>query len=753
MIAKCTVILIVAIMMTSTIVLQLQSRNEGNDVKVEIEAFPDRTLTHPFYYCSGNYLAYKAVGVPDSQGVLRVWYSGDLVYSPLEIARYAAEIYTYWYVTNDSTPLNEFRAQIDWLRSNETIFGDHSVWLYEFNVSERASNPWFSSIANSFVIAAFIESYAIDGDAQDLQRAWRGLKAYRSPMIDHGLLSMWNGTVWYEEEGNNISSVVNDPSHILNGFLFALGAPLYIHDFNGSAYAKSIFDDGVASLKVHMEIFDSGMWQEYSLKNNRIYNSYMDIHEMLLNWLASEVNDAEISAWANRTSWMHELPASGMSIPKITASSTIDPINHSVARLVDKQIYNTWYWSGWNPASLTFDLGSVRSINFFGYYGPWIKNAPRNWTLYSSDDNSTWAKRATVIDSIEYDKCIVFDPGIQVRYLKMSVSSVCNSSIIALDEVVIANFPDANKSEATTSITDHRFAHVDGRLNVTAPNGTVASIDNGPSATITNLTASYWLSNGLHIIHLSNYGVWVNWTLPIVFAQTVYFNTTSETFVEDTPVAIAGPNRTAVWNTTVTFDGSTSHDNQGIANYTWNISDSAILVKYGPIVTHAFQHLGNHTITLRVRDGGGHESNNTIWVEVVPDAPPVAMAGPDQTVDDGEKIYLNGSQSMDDVGIVEYSWFVSELNISIFGERVELSILRPGTYHMVLTVKDTNGSSSSDSCVVTVIDTTPSISPTDYWMIAAVIIMAVGAIIILFLIVKMRKYPKRRRSPPEKPQA
>lgn len=85
--------------------------------------------------------------------------------------------------------------------------------------------------------------------------------------------------------------------------------------------------------------------------------------------------------------------------------------------------------------------------------------------------------------------------------------------------------------------------------------------------------------------------------------------------------------------------------------------------------------------------------------------PPVADAGPDQTVFEGIDVTLNGSGSTDDKGIVSYTWTIMDQfgsPVEIPGMIVTLDHLRPFVHNITLTVVDTSGLSDSDWLTVTV---------------------------------------------------
>ena len=193
--------------------------------------------------------------------------------------------------------------------------------------------------------------------------------------------------------------------------------------------------------------------------------------------------------------------------------------------------------------------------------------------------------------------------------------------------------------------------------------------------------------------------------------DTMWVNVTADSAP---PVANAGPGQTVLQGSLATLDGGLSSDDTGIDNYTWTFTDGAPVVLWGPVVTHRFTALGNHTVTLTVEDLVGNTDSNATWVEVVPDPEaPVARAGPDQTITLGQTVALDGSQSTDNVGIVNYTWRVDRTAESLYGVAVSYRPGAGGIWRFVLTVADASALTSSDDLNVTVIvvDTTPPGTP------------------------------------------
>ena len=114
-------------------------------------------------------------------------------------------------------------------------------------------------------------------------------------------------------------------------------------------------------------------------------------------------------------------------------------------------------------------------------------------------------------------------------------------------------------------------------------------------------------------------------------------------------------------------------------------------------------------------------------------APPVADAGDDVTMQVGEQVAFDGSDSSDDSGIVSYLWeFVYNGSVwYLDGLSASFSFWTPGVYAVTLTVADAQGSTDSDVVLVTV-------EATAIPEFTTVLLPAV-AVLAIFLVIRARR--------------
>ena len=186
------------------------------------------------------------------------------------------------------------------------------------------------------------------------------------------------------------------------------------------------------------------------------------------------------------------------------------------------------------------------------------------------------------------------------------------------------------------------------------------------------------------------------------------------------PTADAGPDQTVDEGVTVTLDGSNSSDpDDGIASYLWEQTDGnpvtlSDITAAQPTFTSPNVGPDGESLTfqLTVTDYSGLQDTDTCIVNVTwENNPPTADAGPDQTVDEGVTVTLDGSNSSDpDDGIHRYLWTQTA------GPSVTLSdatavqptfvtpFVDPDGIKLgfLLVVIDTGGLQSTDTCIVNV---------------------------------------------------
>ena len=195
------------------------------------------------------------------------------------------------------------------------------------------------------------------------------------------------------------------------------------------------------------------------------------------------------------------------------------------------------------------------------------------------------------------------------------------------------------------------------------------------------------------------------------------------------PAADAGIDQTVDAGDTVSLDGSGSSDEDGtIATYQWaQTTGPAVSLSNEDQAATSFVAPGVDTDTtlvfrLTVTDDGGATGSDDVSVTVRPVAPvnqpPIADAGPDQTVDAGSVVMLFGSASDTDGTVASVQWDQTAgamVSLSM-QDQVLTSFVAPEvnadtTLVFELTVTDDGGATDSDEASVTVRPVVPAEGP------------------------------------------
>ncbi len=305
------------------------------------------------------------------------------------------------------------------------------------------------------------------------------------------------------------------------------------------------------------------------------------------------------------------------------------------------------------------------------------------------------------------------------------------------DEIQVDTFP-GNAASKPAPINDPPVANAG--FDRTVDEGSAVTLDGSGSSDADDGIASYlWVQTGGTAVMLSNTTSdkptftapnFVSGANTLTFRLTVTDNgsqSTSDTVtitvsnVNQPPIANAGSDQTIlIVGLTVTLDGSNSSDpDDGIVSYFWlQTAGPTISLSNDAAVQPTFVSpnvaAGGETLrfSLTVTDASGDQDTDTCIVVVSFDnLPPTADAGIDQTVNEGDNVALDGSNSNDSDGtIAAYLWeqtagkavFLSNAttaqptfsspNVGLQGESLTFT----------LTVTDNQGLQNSDAVTISV---------------------------------------------------
>lgn len=206
----------------------------------------------------------------DASGVPRLDYHGEigLQYNPIAIAQYGLGNFNLFARGGDVSRRMKFLAASDWLVRNLEqnqfevwVWNHHFDWEYRDNLKA----PWYSGLAQGQGISLLVRAHRETGDEHYMDAAQHAFQCLTCS-VDRGgaLFTDPRGDVWIEEY------IVNPPTHILNGFIWATWG---VYDYflaTGETSAKNLFDQCVKTLVNNLEHYDLGFWSLYEQSGTRL---------------------------------------------------------------------------------------------------------------------------------------------------------------------------------------------------------------------------------------------------------------------------------------------------------------------------------------------------------------------------------------------------------------------------------------------------------------------------------------------------
>lgn len=240
----------------------------------------------------------------DADGIPMLDYHGTigLQYNPIAIAQWGLANYNRFCETNDADRWRKTVKAADWLATNlqQNVHGVW-VWNHHFDWDYRGTlkAPWYSGLAQGQGVSLLLRAYAYAGDEKFGRAAEKAFVALTRPLTEGGVL--------FEDDANDLwieEYLVDPPTHILNGFLWALWGVFDFWLARGDVSAKKIFERGVETLVRNLPRFDTGYWSLYEQPGNppKMLASpfYHGLHIVQLRVMLNLTGDARFAALAER---------------------------------------------------------------------------------------------------------------------------------------------------------------------------------------------------------------------------------------------------------------------------------------------------------------------------------------------------------------------------------------------------------------------------------------------------------------------
>jgi heparosan-N-sulfate-glucuronate 5-epimerase len=206
----------------------------------------------------------------DQKGIPLLDYHGrvGLQYNPIAIAQYGLGNYNLYKRTGEETRKFKFLNVADWLVENleETSHGT-KAWYHHFNweYRDKLKAPWHSALAQGQGLSVLVRAHKETGDSRYLEAANQALETFRKDVQEGGVTyTDGQGNKWFEE------AIVDPPTHILNGFMWAAWGVYDYFLHTGDKAAEVLWNEAVRTLHEKLRGFDIGFWSLYEHSGTRM---------------------------------------------------------------------------------------------------------------------------------------------------------------------------------------------------------------------------------------------------------------------------------------------------------------------------------------------------------------------------------------------------------------------------------------------------------------------------------------------------
>jgi heparosan-N-sulfate-glucuronate 5-epimerase len=246
----------------------------------------------------------RYAGPFDADGIPLLDYRGDIgrQYNPIAIAQYGLARFNAWVAGGDSADRGAWIAAADWLvRAMRHNSHGVRVWMHDFDWPYRQwlRAPWYSGLAQGSGLSLLVRAAITTGELKYIDAARQAFEPLRRDVAEGGVLvTDTSQDTWIEEY------IVDPPTHILNGFIWAMWGVFDYARWSGRSDALQIWESCVATLARHVADFDTGWWSLYEAHDGKremlASRYYHTLHITQLRVMHRLTGIDAFSAWADR---------------------------------------------------------------------------------------------------------------------------------------------------------------------------------------------------------------------------------------------------------------------------------------------------------------------------------------------------------------------------------------------------------------------------------------------------------------------
>jgi hypothetical protein len=255
-------------------------------------------------------------GHHDAAGVPMLDYRGaiGLQYNPIAVAQWGLANHNRFCESAEEDRWRKTLVAADWLCANLEQ-NAHGLWVwnhhFDWEYRDTLNAPWYSGLAQGQGVSLLLRVFAQCKRDEYKAAADKAFIPLTRLIADGGVL--------FEDEESNLwieEYLVHPPTHILNGFIWALWGVFDYALVAAEPRARQVFQRGIQTLTLNLERFDTGYWSLYEESGTRLKMLaspfYHQLHVVQLRVLFQLTADARFAAladrwegyaknWANRT--------------------------------------------------------------------------------------------------------------------------------------------------------------------------------------------------------------------------------------------------------------------------------------------------------------------------------------------------------------------------------------------------------------------------------------------------------------------
>ena len=242
----------------------------------------------------------------DDKGVPLLDYHGQIgkQYYSIAISQYALGNYNLFKRTGNSEYFDKFLTNAQWLFDNLSVSSSGTyLWFHDFDWDyfQTLKAPWFSGLAQGQGLSVIVRAYAETGESRFEKAADQVYETLKLPIAAGGVIFRDDhGHSWIEEY------IVRPPTHVLNGFIWALWGVYDYYLLTKREDARQLFASYVNTIVKNLPRYDSGFWSYYELTPQRVKciasNFYHRLHIVQLKIMHQMTGHPDFSIYAEKWS-------------------------------------------------------------------------------------------------------------------------------------------------------------------------------------------------------------------------------------------------------------------------------------------------------------------------------------------------------------------------------------------------------------------------------------------------------------------